>query len=361
MSHESSSVQAIELEAGNRITIDSIPNSHTLQKCHSQEQSLLFTLPLELRETVWMFALHDYTEPSAEIAENADLSGQQSQSYTSLLLTCRRIWLEANAISFPAAGHRSWHTGGETQNKNLIEKLTILNRSRIEGLHVILEGCWISFSKDYILEELPLWPRKLIITILAWPWEMVPGTRELGTYIHIYVRDLLLDDSTRETQQVEFHLEERVEQTQSSLSRRQLGETRMHYIQRRNLDTRSDQEMDDITKYWELQPVDSEPCRHWTRHIPEHRMMRPADPRSVDYLTYKFTWKRIAAFPDDYCSTASAGHTARRRPPSAPENGDAENAQSVVDLTTNVTKDEQCKRRWEIRWREERSLLKFAT
>lgn len=349
MYHEPSVIAAIEDGAGKQVTIDSESNASSLRKCHPQEQSPLFSCPPELRDIIWSHS-HENLDDSLEFAENPDLSGGRPRFHTALLLTCRRIWLEANAISFPNTVHRTWHKGGGSSDKHLIEDLTALNRSRLEALHVVLEGCWISFSKDYSRENLPLWPAKLIVTVLSWPWEMMHGTRELGTYMHIYIADLLLDDSIRNTQEVEFHLEERVENLPPGVGRRQPGIDRLHYVQRRNLNTRGNEDLNDVVKYWKLEPVESEPCRYWTRRIPNDRIVRPEDPRTVNYLTYKFTWRRIAAFPDGYRSTADIRHTSRGDGPAKP----------VATPVTYSPDQVQSTQRWERRWDTQQSLLRFA-
>lgn len=113
-----SSVQTVESLTHRRVTIETELNEANLSKCHHQEQSQLFTLPLEIRDFIWHYATEPYDDPKFTFDPRADyhpvtfspagafydLSYKADQlSCVSLLQTCRRVWLETNRLPLEKA------------------------------------------------------------------------------------------------------------------------------------------------------------------------------------------------------------------------------------------------------------------
>jgi len=132
-----------------------------LAKCNPQSQSPLFcVLPKELRDLIFAFATAPYEDNDKKYANTAYFcrSGHTAchRICTDLLLTCRRIWLEANALPMKQAEHTFWFQRGpydrfdeENWSSNIIYErmryssflcdLTTLNVRKVSHIHLFLQ------------------------------------------------------------------------------------------------------------------------------------------------------------------------------------------------------------------------------
>lgn len=111
-------VEGTERQTHRIVTIDTRPTAENLAKCDPQLESPFFKLPAELRSAVFEFACLPYDD------ENDRYDGHSCHRWrrpghearhltsTSLLLTCRRAWLEANHLPFRLGDHSFWFGGG---------------------------------------------------------------------------------------------------------------------------------------------------------------------------------------------------------------------------------------------------------
>ena len=87
-----------------------------LTKCHPQQDSPLFKLPVELRDLISAFATAQYDDADHKYKETAYFyrPGHTARHKTCFnwLLTCRRAWLEANKLPMQQAEHAFWFQRG---------------------------------------------------------------------------------------------------------------------------------------------------------------------------------------------------------------------------------------------------------
>lgn len=91
---------AIEAKTKRTVSIAMSTTSANLAKCNSQSQSRLFSLPRELRDLIYEFALSPWDNRARpygtrEYYYRPDRVAKH-MVLTDLLLSCRRVWLEAN-------------------------------------------------------------------------------------------------------------------------------------------------------------------------------------------------------------------------------------------------------------------------
>ena len=110
-------VEQIELKTKRCITIETALDERTLRKCHPQSQSPLYCkLPKELRD----YILELSCTQSPNRAHPYDLNNYyyrpghtaRLEIHTSLLQTCRRIWLESSGLPMRQAEHAFWFQRG---------------------------------------------------------------------------------------------------------------------------------------------------------------------------------------------------------------------------------------------------------
>lgn len=106
----------MEKKTRRTVSIATSPTPENLAKCHPQSQSRLFSLPQELRDLIYALALAPWND-------RAQSYGSREYYYrpdhvakpmvlTDLLLTCRRIWLEANSIAIKQWRPTFWYGRG---------------------------------------------------------------------------------------------------------------------------------------------------------------------------------------------------------------------------------------------------------
>jgi len=103
----------IETRTKKSLAIETSPSPENISKCNQQLQSPLFgILPAEIRNDIFSLALLQYEDPTQPYPENdfCYRPGHRARRIlsTELLLTCRRIWLEANHWPMEQAVHSFW-------------------------------------------------------------------------------------------------------------------------------------------------------------------------------------------------------------------------------------------------------------
>ncbi|EME84114.1 uncharacterized protein MYCFIDRAFT_173162 [Pseudocercospora fijiensis CIRAD86] len=196
-----------------------------LEKCHQQMQSILYRdLPKEIRDMIFEYATAQYEDmdrkyketafwcrpghgvshvpfklhchilsklyPRAQVSFETFIDYGPHKTCTNLLLTCRRIWLEANALPMKQAVFTFWmrptrgppekhpDTGGYGRDPIRNNTLTKLNRESLTTLHYFLqmfvaESMFFPNNEETSLIQ-RLKPKVLRITIRHtdwWYWE----------------------------------------------------------------------------------------------------------------------------------------------------------------------------------------------
>ncbi|EMC91570.1 hypothetical protein BAUCODRAFT_45007, partial [Baudoinia panamericana UAMH 10762] len=114
---------------------------------NEQAGSSLFNLPRELRDIVWAYATAPYEDPQAKFEESAYYCRPghiaRLKSDVALLLTCRRIWLEANAMPMLQAEHLYYfyRPAPDERTKWWMAQLSDHNRANFGHLHMYAQMC----------------------------------------------------------------------------------------------------------------------------------------------------------------------------------------------------------------------------
>lgn len=134
-----SHVEDIEQKCARTVTIETALNDKNLAKCHPQDQSPLFKLPAELRSMIFHFAClpydDEYDDPWEETAFYYRPEHRARHvTDVSLLLTCRRAWLETNHLPLQLGDHSFWFRdpGRRPKYLNLIR---VNEEERLESMH----------------------------------------------------------------------------------------------------------------------------------------------------------------------------------------------------------------------------------
>ncbi|TKA46686.1 hypothetical protein B0A55_12871, partial [Friedmanniomyces simplex] len=161
-------------------------------KFNNQSASPLFSLlPRELRDLIWAFATAPFEDPTAPFEENAYYYRPGHTAHlktdTTLLRTCRRIWLEANAFPMLQAEHSFYYdrAAPDKRDPQWMGQLTAHNRQNFGQLHLFvqmfkIEGltAGMGMLRNYFLKTLPVpgdfQPRVFHVTLRHtdwWNWE----------------------------------------------------------------------------------------------------------------------------------------------------------------------------------------------
>ena len=109
-------VQQVQRATKQSVTIETALNEANLAKCNPQSQSPLYQLPQELRDLVFEFATTQSSDPRHPYKATAYFyrpgHTARHKTHTNLLLTCRKAWLEANALPIQQAEHAFWFQRG---------------------------------------------------------------------------------------------------------------------------------------------------------------------------------------------------------------------------------------------------------
>lgn len=181
-------VSDIEKDCGRSIVIETTEHADSLAKCNSQYQSPLFsTLPREIRDLIWTFATAPIEDRGRKYADNEYYCrpGHRAphKTYTDLLSTCRRVWLEANALPMLQAEHCFWYyrEAPDGRSPAWMASLTEANRRNFGHLHLFAQMFAIENLRDdpgelrrFFLEteerEGDFQPRELHVTLRHTDW-----------------------------------------------------------------------------------------------------------------------------------------------------------------------------------------------
>jgi hypothetical protein len=150
------------------ISIETSPTPENISRCNQQLQSPLFKiLPAEIRNDIFSLALLQYEDLANPYPEHdfCYRPGHRARRIvsTDLLLTCRRIWLEANHWPMEQAVHSFWfdadrrpawtkseHNSGTFHDDrrffDIVKNLTPLQKSRIKHIQVSAQMYWLERS-----------------------------------------------------------------------------------------------------------------------------------------------------------------------------------------------------------------------
>ncbi|KAK3704886.1 hypothetical protein LTR37_013577 [Vermiconidia calcicola] len=185
-------VESTEQQFNRRVAIEYDETAETLARCHSQDQSPLFSvLPRELRDYIWRLATSPFEDDwhSYEKNEYYYRPGHTARLKThfELLLACRRVWLEANAFPMLQAEHCFWfyRAAPDARDTAWMKKLKPMNRENFGHLHMFVQMFAIenlTSSKGQLREKFlkgpavegDFQPRMFTVTIRHtdwWNWE----------------------------------------------------------------------------------------------------------------------------------------------------------------------------------------------
>lgn len=150
--NELSSIDMIEAATNRKVGID-VDEYEAVGKFADQEASPLFSkLPRELRDLIWAYVTAPFEDPTRTFDPTAYYCrpGHTAclKTDTAVLRTCRRIWLEANAMPMLQAEHSFYYNRAapDSRNPQWMAKLTDLNRQNFGHLHL--------FVQMYLIERL---------------------------------------------------------------------------------------------------------------------------------------------------------------------------------------------------------------
>lgn len=188
-------VREIERQISRVVGIEAVECTSALSKCHPQDHSPIFAnLPREIRQFIWEYATAPYEDERHPYEKNEYYyrPGHTARivSDTNLLLTCRRIWLEANALPMLQAEHCFWYyrAAPDARSPEWMAGLTNLNRANFGHLHLFAQmfaierlTCEAGRLRNYFLRSSPqkadFQPRILHVTIrYVLPLAMTPNS-----------------------------------------------------------------------------------------------------------------------------------------------------------------------------------------
>ena len=218
-------LEDIERRTGRRVAIYADESEASFIKCDPQMNSPLFTLlPQEIRDLVWAFATAPMEDKDNPYKENAYYyrPGHKARLKTdcALLLTCRRVWLEAHAYPMLQAEHSFWYyrQAPDARTKEWMANLTPLNRKHFGTLHLYAQMYAIesltnesAHLRGYFLPDSPrhvedFQPAKFHVTLRHtdwWDWESEAPLR----FQYSWFQAMLDSPDLRRTETLKLELE----------------------------------------------------------------------------------------------------------------------------------------------------------
>lgn len=166
---------SIEEATKQSLSIETTLTDATLAQCHQQSQSQLYQLPKEIRDLIFLYASTQSPDPDQTYSENAFYYRPghiaRLRTHTAFLQTCRRVWLEANALPMKQAEHAFWFQRGpydvesdkrwvwnvrreKSRYDSIIRSLTKLNLSNLTYIHFFMQMFQAEgFVRSNILEN----------------------------------------------------------------------------------------------------------------------------------------------------------------------------------------------------------------
>ncbi|KAK4958442.1 hypothetical protein LTR10_004870 [Elasticomyces elasticus] len=193
-------------------------------KFNEQSNSLLFSiLPPEIRDLIWAFATAPFEDTNAvfEDTEYYYRPGHTARlrTDTALLRTCRRVWLEANAMPMLQAEHSFYlhRAAPDKRDPKWMSKLTEHNRRNFGELHLFVQMCNIEhltagtgMLRSMFLRTLPepgdFQPRVLHVTLRHTDWYWWESDEPLRLQ-DSWVKALLNSPDLRSTQVFRLEME----------------------------------------------------------------------------------------------------------------------------------------------------------
>ena len=128
-------VENIETLTKRAVLIETQATDANLAKCHPQTQSELFQIPSELRNTIFEYACAPYNDPRVkydvpELCYIPDHHRKRIVSW-SILLICRRVWLEANHLPMQIADH-TFRLQNVPTGPKYFDKLCFIEERRLD-------------------------------------------------------------------------------------------------------------------------------------------------------------------------------------------------------------------------------------
>ena len=216
-------VETIERKTKCWLTIERSLTDANFANCNPQSQSKLYQLPKELRDLTFEYACTQSQDPRHKYRETAFYyrPGHTSRlkTHTSLLLTCRRVWLEANSLPMQQAEHCFWFQRGPYDPKGdggwalnlrherdrfsrFLRSLTMSNLQNLTYIHLFmqmfqaLEFCQDGrlglFFPDYYTQR-GLRPKVFHVTIRQsdwWNWESDEQLSFTEGWVRFILREL---------------------------------------------------------------------------------------------------------------------------------------------------------------------------
>ena len=193
-------------------------------KFNEQLASPLFSkLPRELRDLIWAYATAPYENADGKFNETAYYyrpgHTARLKSDTALLLTCRRLWLEANAMPMLQAEHSFYfhRAAPDARNPAWMSRLTDKNRRDFGHLHMFAQMFAIERMTDargevrrFFLSGAPkpndFQPRMMHVTIRHTDWWFWENEEPLRLSLK-WVQALLNSPDLRNTEVIKLELE----------------------------------------------------------------------------------------------------------------------------------------------------------
>ncbi|WPH01195.1 Hypothetical protein R9X50_00403100 [Acrodontium crateriforme] len=376
-------IDSIQSQTNREVTISPTGTAKQLSKCRNQDQSPFFSmLPSELRLLIFEYATAPYQDPAhqdddAKTYKTTDFFYRPEHpgklvTSTNLLLTCRRIWLEANHLPLKQAEHvfyffnrdrrPRWTTSNwiddDDRLRDFLTSLTYGNRQNLEHIRVFPQMFWLEREfigkVDHFLGRFGAAPRVLTLTLRYTDWWNWESNQDL--YIDTKWVQALLDSPTLPRVQ-ELRLE--LETTESKMAQlRPIVENIRHLepLVRRTLGGK-----DDIRHCWTLQT--SPPEKTWSGpgclgpQTARHQRQRTHNwttkgEGTLKYRIVTIVWKSVEV--DDKPTDT----------PTVEACGDL-NHQPFVDKSSQDTQtfDDKLaaslRQQWSDKWEEQGSLLEF--
>ncbi|KAK4574746.1 hypothetical protein LTR86_001587 [Recurvomyces mirabilis] len=191
---------------------------------NEQSSSPLFSvLPRELRDIIWEYATAPFEDQSQKFDENTyyyrPVHTARLKSHTALLLTCRRAWLEANAMPMLQAEHSFYYhrEAPDRRDTAWTAGLTALNRRNFGHLHLFVQmfairslNCDPGRLRKYFLETAPVegdfQPRMLHVTLRHTDWYWWESDQPLDLH-GSWVKHILNSPDLRSTHTFKLELE----------------------------------------------------------------------------------------------------------------------------------------------------------
>ncbi|TKA28223.1 hypothetical protein B0A50_04195 [Salinomyces thailandicus] len=203
--------------------------AEAFEKCDAQDASPLFTtLPRELRDLIWAYATAPYEDPNAKFEETAYYyrpgHTARLKTDTALLLTCRRIWLEANAMPMLQSEQSFYYhrAAPDARNPQWMASLTDHNRHNLGHIRLfcqmfaiekleahagsLRDFCCLDKSAPALAPQAAFRPRMLQVTIRHTDWWFWESEQPLRLEDH-WVKNLLNTPDLRSTHLFKLELE----------------------------------------------------------------------------------------------------------------------------------------------------------